>query len=104
VTGVILFTHAVIWSSSLNADLVSVLVRRLGYYLPFAAFAGAATAIACGLISTWDPNTSTANWIGHQILFGLRGVGLQMVSCYPPPRPSSIPVAFLLNAPTVTNG
>jgi len=57
-----------------------MLVRRLGYYLPFSVLAGATTAVACGLISTWNPDTSTADLIGHQILFGLRGMGLQMVS------------------------
>lgn len=56
---------------------------RLGYYLPFSILAGATTAIACGLIATWDPDTSQADWIGYQILFGLRGMGLQTVSHSP---------------------
>lgn len=56
------------------------LVTRLGYYLPFGILGAAVTAVACGLISTWGPNTSTAEWIGYQILFGLRGMALQTVS------------------------
>ncbi|XPS69771.1 hypothetical protein M3J09_002029 [Ascochyta lentis] len=59
------------------------LVRLFGYYLPFGVLSGAATAVACGLISTWNPDTSTAAWIGYQILFGLRGMGLQVVSLSP---------------------
>ncbi|KAI1267016.1 putative MFS multidrug transporter [Xylariaceae sp. FL1019] len=58
--------------------VTGALVTRLGYYLPFAVLVGAATSIACGLITTWNPATSTANWIGDQILYGLRGMGLQM--------------------------
>jgi len=62
----------------LSLVISGALVRRLGYYLPFSVLAGATTAVACGLISTWNPDTSTADLIGHQILFGLRGMGLQM--------------------------
>jgi hypothetical protein len=67
--------------SKANSGYISV--GRLGYYLPFSVLGGAITAVACGLISTWNLNTSTAEWIGYQILFGLRGIGLQIVS-FPP--------------------
>lgn len=70
-------------SKSSESNAGSMTVGRIGYYLPFAVLAGATTAVACGLISTWNPDTSTADWIGHQILFGLRGMGLQMVSLVP---------------------
>jgi hypothetical protein len=66
-----------------EADVFPMPVGRLGYYILFSILAGATTAVACGLISTWNPGTSTADWIGHQILFGLRGMGLQMVSFFP---------------------
>lgn len=56
---------------------ISYLVTRLGYYIPFAALAGTGTAIAGGLFSTWDPDTTTAFWIGSQVLYGLRGFGVQ---------------------------
>lgn len=68
------------YGESTESNAGSVTVGRIGYYLPFAVLAGASTAIACGLISTWNPDTSTADWVGHQILFGFRGMGLQMVS------------------------
>ncbi|KAI6081858.1 putative MFS multidrug transporter [Hypoxylon rubiginosum] len=57
--------------------LAGALVTRLGYYIPFAALAGTGTAIAGGLFSTWDPDTTTAFWIGSQVLYGLRGFGVQ---------------------------
>ncbi|KAH0427891.1 MFS multidrug transporter [Colletotrichum camelliae] len=62
----------------LSLVISGALVTRIGYYLPFSVLSGATTAVACGLISTWNPKTLTAAWIGHQILFGLRGLGLQM--------------------------
>jgi hypothetical protein len=67
-----------------EADSGYMLVGRLGI------LGGATTAVACGLISTWNPNTSTAEWIGYQILFGLRGMGLQVVGF-----PSNIPIIHL---------
>jgi hypothetical protein len=73
-----------------EADSGSILVSRLGYYLPFSVIGGAIAAIACGLISTWNPNTSTAQWIGYQMLFGLRGLGLQIVR-----TPASLPIIHL---------
>lgn len=68
-----------------------MVVGKLGYYLPFGVLGGAITAVACGLISTWDPDTSTAEWVGYQILFGLRGMALQIVN-------------FPLNLPTISPG
>ncbi|KAI1762733.1 putative MFS multidrug transporter [Hypoxylon sp. FL1150] len=57
--------------------LSGVLVTRIGYYIPFAALSGVGISIAGGLISTWNPDTTTAFWIGCQILYGLRGCGTQ---------------------------
>uniref|UniRef100_L2FW97 MFS multidrug transporter n=1 Tax=Colletotrichum fructicola (strain Nara gc5) TaxID=1213859 RepID=L2FW97_COLFN len=84
----------------LSLVISGALVTRIGYYLPFSVLSGATTTIACGLISTWDPNTLTAAWIGHQILFGLRGLGLQMsvISVQNAVTPAQSPsaIAFLL--------
>ncbi|KAI0103189.1 major facilitator superfamily transporter [Nemania sp. FL0031] len=78
------------------------LVGKLGYYLPFGVLGGAITAVACGLISTWTPNTSTAEWIGYQILFGLRGIALQIavisIQNAVTPAQSPIAIAFLVFA------
>ncbi|KAI0204997.1 major facilitator superfamily transporter [Astrocystis sublimbata] len=92
---------------SILTQLVSVvvsgaLVGRLGYYLPFGVLGGAITAVACGLIATWDPDTSTAEWIGYQVLFGFRGIALQVaiisVQYAVTPTQSPVAIAFLVFA------
>ncbi|KAF5489703.1 Efflux pump mokI [Colletotrichum siamense] len=84
----------------LSLVISGALVTRIGYYLPFSVISGATTTVACGLISAWNPNTLTAAWIGHQILFGLRGLGLQMsvISVQNAVTPAQSPsaIAFLL--------
>ncbi|KAI1371346.1 putative MFS multidrug transporter [Hypoxylon crocopeplum] len=80
--------------------LSGALVTRLGYYLPWAVFAGAGTAIAAGLISTWGPDTEMAEWIGYQVLYGVRGCGIQAgliaLQNSLPPSQSALGVAFLI--------
>ncbi|KAI8961510.1 putative MFS multidrug transporter [Daldinia sp. FL1419] len=87
--------------SSVVFILVSgALVGKLGYYLPWASFAGAASAIAAGMISMWGPDTSTAFWVGTQILYGARGCGIQIglvaLQNNLPPAQSALGVAFLI--------
>jgi hypothetical protein len=61
------------------AVLSGIAVTRLGYYLPFSIFGATLNAVSCGLISTWTPTTSTATWVGYQILAGVgRGSSMQM--------------------------
>lgn len=58
-------------------------VKRLGYYLPWGIVGLAVAAIGTGLISTFDPHTSTGKWVGYQIIAGAgRGAGQQVV-CIP---------------------
>ncbi|UJO16352.1 MFS-type transporter calB [Fulvia fulva] len=77
-------------------------VRRLGYFVPFAVLAGVTTTIACGLISTWNPDTPPAIWIIYQMLYGLRGMGLQMgiIACQSAVTSAESPsvIAFLFFA------
>lgn len=55
-------------------------VGKLGYYLPLSLISAVFIAIGNGLLSTLAPGTSTAKWIGYQILLGAgSGAGLQMV-------------------------
>jgi len=51
------------------------LVTKLGYYTPFMITATVIMSIGAGMISTWEVHTSSAAWIGYQILFSL-GYGL----------------------------
>ncbi|KAK1990109.1 major facilitator superfamily transporter [Colletotrichum falcatum] len=75
-----------ILSQLVLAVVSGALVGRLGYYLPWVVFGTVVSTIGTGLISTWTPHTSTATWIGYQILLGAgRGSNMQMVSSSPTP-------------------
>lgn len=66
-------------SQMIFAIVSGVLVRKVGYFLPFSIACGVLTAISAGLLSTLDPHTSVGEWIGYQILGGVgRGCGIQM--------------------------
>ena len=55
------------------------LVGRLGFYLPWIIISAALSTVGYGLLSMLGPQTSTAGWIGYQILVGAgRGIGMQM--------------------------
>ncbi|KAK0642638.1 Efflux pump mlcE [Lasiodiplodia hormozganensis] len=69
---------------SIISQLIFVVISgagtaRLGYYLPFALFSGVTTTVGNGLVSTFSAGTSSAQWIGYQVLMGIgRGAGMQM--------------------------
>ncbi|KAG9233292.1 major facilitator superfamily [Amylocarpus encephaloides] len=68
-----------ILSQMLFAIVSGTLVGKLGYYLPWAVGSACLATIGCGLMSTFNPTTATATWIGYQIIGGIgRGSGLQM--------------------------
>lgn len=59
--------------------MAGMLTSRLGYYMPFIYTAVVVSSIATGLLTTLTPHTSTADWIGYQILFGFGiGCGFQL--------------------------
>ncbi|KAI0454546.1 major facilitator superfamily domain-containing protein [Xylaria acuta] len=76
------------------------LISKVGYYLPFAVFAGVGATIGAGLISTWGPHTSTGMWIGYQVLYGIRGCGIQLavvaIQNALPAQQSQLGVSFLV--------
>jgi hypothetical protein len=48
--------------------------------IPYALFAAVVGTISNGLYSTFSPTTSTAQWVGYQVLNGFgRGVGMPIV-------------------------
>ncbi|CAM1507164.1 Fc.00g068050.m01.CDS01 [Cosmosporella sp. VM-42] len=52
---------------------------KIGYYVPFIYLAVIIAPIGAGLLTTLEPRTSTAKWIGYQILFGFgSGCGFQL--------------------------
>ncbi|EXJ71097.1 uncharacterized protein A1O5_06090 [Cladophialophora psammophila CBS 110553] len=69
---------------SMISQLIFVIISgagtaRLGYYLPFALFSSVMTAVGNGLVSTFDAKTTSAKWIGYQVVMGIgRGAGMQM--------------------------
>ncbi|GFF97516.1 putative HC-toxin efflux carrier TOXA [Aspergillus udagawae] len=52
-----------------------VLVSTFGYYNPFMFASTVLAAIGAGMLSTLEPDSSRAQWIGYQAIFGV-GVGL----------------------------
>ncbi|KAK7951028.1 efflux pump antibiotic resistance protein [Apiospora aurea] len=54
-----------------------VAVTLLGYYTPFMIVSTVLMSIGAGLLSTFQPATSRAAWIGYQVIFGF-GVGIGM--------------------------
>ncbi|CAG7922357.1 unnamed protein product [Penicillium olsonii] len=71
------------------------LVAKVGYYLPFSIATGAVSSIGNGLTSLFSPSTSTATWIGYQIILGMgRGIGIQspMIAVQSSVRPEQISI------------
>lgn len=59
--------------------MAGILTSKLGYYMPFIYTAVVVSSVAAGLLTTLSPGTSTARWIGYQILFGFGiGCGFQL--------------------------
>ncbi len=52
-------------------------VTAFGYYTPFMLVCSVLTTIGYGLLTTFQPDTESAKWIGYQILAGA-GIGLGM--------------------------
>jgi MFS family permease len=66
-------------SQALASVIAGKLVSKIGYYTPFALGGSMLTSIGSGLMTTFDPSTSTGKWIGYQIMTGTgRGMVIQM--------------------------
>ena len=50
--------------------ITGILISRIGYYTPFAIFGSCLSAVGAGLLTTLEVNSSTAKWVGYQILYG----------------------------------
>jgi hypothetical protein len=67
-----------ILSQMLAAVVSSMVISKMGYYLPWAVSGMAISSIGTGLLSTLSPTTPTGHWIGFQILAGAgRGMVFQ---------------------------
>lgn len=56
---------------------VGMLVAKTGYYVPFFIACSAVSSVGCGLITTWQVDSSAGAWAGYQIVSGV-GSGLAM--------------------------
>ena len=52
-------------------------ITAIGYYAPFMILSTILMSIGAGLLTTFQPDTGSAKWIGYQVLFGT-GLGLGM--------------------------
>ncbi|KAL7803484.1 major facilitator superfamily transporter [Trichoderma aethiopicum] len=85
----------------LFACISGVLIGKIGYYLPWSVASGAITAVGSGLMSTFTPESSSAEWIGYQVIAGVgRGCGVTtpMVAVQNILPPDQIPLGMSLVA------
>ncbi|OKL58351.1 hypothetical protein UA08_06011 [Talaromyces atroroseus] len=65
-------------SMAITSIVSGNIINLVGYYTPFILFASVIMSVGGGLFTTVNENTSTATWIGYQILFGIgAGSGMQ---------------------------
>jgi hypothetical protein len=67
----------IILSMTVASIITGGLVTALGYYVPFMIFGSVLVAIGMGLVSTFQPGTTRAAWIGYQVFMGF-GIGCSM--------------------------
>ncbi|RYP31962.1 hypothetical protein DL767_005503 [Monosporascus sp. MG133] len=54
--------------------IAGILVAVIGYYAPFMYLGTIITSVGAGLLTLFDPGTTSAEWIGYQAMVGL-GIG-----------------------------
>ncbi|KAI5462858.1 MFS multidrug transporter-like protein, partial [Mariannaea sp. PMI_226] len=91
---------ASILSSIVFVLISGSLVTKLGYYIPWALVACAGTAIGCGLISMWSPSSGLGEIIGYQVVYGIRGCGIQIgfvaIQHFLPPAQTAVGTSALV--------
>ena len=63
-------TIALILANTFGILFSGVLTSKTGYYMPYVLVCVVFTSIGSGLLTTLSPASSTARWIGYQILYG----------------------------------
>lgn len=72
-------TIPLVVSQVLAIIMVGVLTSKIGYYMPFIYLSVVVSAVGSGLLVTLSTDTTTAQWIGYQILYGFgSGCGFQV--------------------------
>ena len=74
-------TLPMVLSNVVGVIVAGALTTRFGYYMPFIFFSLIFMSIGAGLLTTLQIQSSTAKWIGYQIIFGLgTGAGFQQTA------------------------
>ncbi|KAJ7764906.1 major facilitator superfamily domain-containing protein [Mycena metata] len=66
-----------ILSLVISSLIAGGIISAIGYYTPFMILSSILMGVGAGLISTFNPSTQHAHWIGFQIIYGF-GVGFGM--------------------------
>ncbi|KAG4441523.1 hypothetical protein IFR05_002980 [Cadophora sp. M221] len=53
-----------------SSIISGISISKTGYYTPFAIFGACLSAIGAGLLTTLEVNSSTAKWVGFQVIYG----------------------------------
>lgn len=74
-------TIPLVLSMVLFGIVLAIITQKIGYYVPALILSPILAATATGLLSTLKPGSSSAAWIGYQILYGIGlGAGAQTSS------------------------
>ncbi|CAH0027738.1 unnamed protein product [Clonostachys rhizophaga] len=58
--------------------LSGALMTKFRFYISWPAFAASGTALGCGLISTWTPDSTLGELFGHQVPYAAGGAAIQI--------------------------
>lgn len=66
-------------SLALGSTMSGVMVMRTGHAAPFLVIGAVLSSVSCGLMYTFDVDTSIGKWIGYQLFYGFAiGMSFQM--------------------------
>ncbi|KAK7734197.1 hypothetical protein SLS63_004482 [Diaporthe eres] len=68
-------TLPLVIANTISSLAGGILIGVIGYIWPFLIFSSVFTAVGAGLFTLFDLSTSTGEWIGYQVIYGL-GMGL----------------------------
>jgi MFS family permease len=64
-------------ANAISSVVAGAFVSRIGYYVPPCLAGNAIATVGCGLLTMLSPSTSTAQWVGFEIIVAL-GFGLSI--------------------------
>lgn len=73
------------------------MITAFGYFTPFVVLGSCLATVGCGLIYTFDQNSSSAVWIGYQAL-----TGMALGMCFQTPVMAGQALSAQEDVPTTT--